>query len=61
MPDPEKDPKPRTPERKDPKPGEPVRKDPPSREPERRDPGREQPAGDPSPPPDGNPPTEAGG
>jgi hypothetical protein len=61
MPDPEKDPNPRTPERKDPKPAEPVRKDPPPREPERRDPGRERPVGDPSPPPDGNPPTEAGG
>jgi len=60
MPDPEKDPKPRTPERKDPKPAEPVRKDPPPGEPERRDPGRNQPAGDPSPPPDGNPPPVAG-
>lgn len=61
MPDPEKDPKPRTPDRKDPQPGEPIRKDPPPGEPERRDPGREQPTGDPSPQPDGNPPTIAGG
>src|SRR5205807_1248009 len=61
VPDPEKDPKPRTPERKDPKPAEPIRKDPPPGEPERRDPGRNQPAGDPSPPPDGNPPPQAAG
>ena len=53
------DPKPGGPERKDPKPGEPIRKDPPPGEPDRKEPGRNQPAGDPSPPPDGNPPPQA--